>query len=90
MRTVVRRQFRLRIDGAAATRFVSVRAFLQEDSLGQRVRIDGRLLTSTPQLIGGATPRGVAVAHTLEIEVPASEPAGLVNHNIIWLAEDAR
>lgn len=63
---------------------------MQNDMPGQRVRIDGRLLTSVPQLIDASVPVGIAVAHTLEIEVPVSEPAGLLAQNIVWLVEAAR
>lgn len=91
LRTVVRRQFRLRIDGAATTaRFVRTRAYLQSDASGHRVRIDGRLLTAGPQLIDAMIPLGVPVVHTLEIEVPTTEPAGMLAESILWLAEDVQ
>jgi hypothetical protein len=91
VRTVVRRQFRLRIDGVATTaRAARTYALLQNDVPGHRVRLDGRLLSSGPQLIDAALPLGVPIAHTLEIEIPISEPAGIINENIIWLAEDVR
>ena len=90
-RTVVKKRFRLRVDGrASATRFVRVRAFVQVDIPGQRIRIDGRLVTSLPQQVGAATPLGVPVSHLLEIEVPASEPAGSITQDIVWLVEDVR
>jgi hypothetical protein len=90
-RTVVRRRFRLRIDGrSAAARFVRLRAFVQNDMPGTRVRVDGRLLTSAPQLIDPAAPLGVPVAHTVEIEVPASEPQGMLAQTIVWVVEDDR
>jgi hypothetical protein len=91
VRTVVRRQFRLRVDGVATTaRYVRTQAFVQHDVPGHQVRVDGRLLTSAPRLIDAITPLGVAVAHTLEIEVPVSEPEGMLAENIIWLVEDVR
>jgi hypothetical protein len=90
LRTVVRRQFRLRVDRVATTaRFVRTRAYLQSDAPGHRVRLDGRLLTAGPQLIDAMIPIGIPVAHTLEIEVPISEPAGMLAETIVWLAEDA-
>lgn len=89
-RTVVQRKFRMRVDGSSTARFVRVRAFVQQNSPGQRVYVDGRLLTSSPQLIGGEVPLRVPVSHTLEIEVAASEPAGLLAHTIVWLVEEAR
>lgn len=89
--TLVQRRFRVRVDGRSTTaRFARVQAFVQNDMPGQRVRIDGRLLTSVPQLIDASVPVGIAVAHTLEIEVPVSEPAGLLAQNIVWLVEAAR
>jgi hypothetical protein len=91
LRTVVRRQFRLRVDArATAARFARTQAFLQNDVPGHRVRIDGRLLSSTPQLIDTAVPLGVAVAHTLEIEVPVTEPEGMLADHIVWLADGDR
>jgi hypothetical protein len=91
LRTVVRRQFRLRVDGVATTaRFVRTRAYLQSDVPGHRVRLDGRLLTAGPQLIDAMIPIGTPVAHTLEIEVPISEPAGMLAESIVWVAEDVQ
>jgi hypothetical protein len=91
MRTVVRRQFRLRIDAiATAARVVRTYAFVQSDVPGHRVRVDGRLLTAGPQIIDVTIPLGVAVAHTLEIEIPISEPPGMLAESIVWLAEDVR
>lgn len=91
MRTAVRRQFRLRIDGVATTaRTARTHVFLQNGMPGHRVRLDGRLLSSAPQLVDPVVPLGVAVVHTLEIEVPSSEPAGMLNENLVWLAEAAR
>lgn len=89
--TVVQRRFRLRVEaGSTAPRFARVQAFVQSESPGQRVRIDGRLLTSVPTLIDASAPLGVAVVHTLEIEVATSEAPGLLAQNIIWLAEGGR
>lgn len=91
MHTVVRRRFRVRVDGgASAPRFVRLRAFLHGEPSGQRVRVDGRMLTSVPQLIAPSIPRGVAIAHTLEIEVPVSDPPGALAQTLVWLVEDAR
>jgi hypothetical protein len=91
MRTVVRRQFRLRVDAVATTaRIVRTYAFVQGDVPGHQLRVDGRLLTAGPQIIDATVPLGVTVAHTLEIEVPISEPAGMLADNIVWLAEDVR
>jgi hypothetical protein len=89
--TVVQRRFRLRVDArASGARFARVHAFVQNDAPGQRIRIDGRPLTSVPTLIDALVPLGVAVVHVLEIEVPISEPPGPLAQNIVWLAESAR
>jgi hypothetical protein len=89
--TVVRRRFRVRVDGRSTTaRFARMHAFVQNEMPGHRVRIDGRLLTSAPLLIDAAAPLGVPITHTLEIEVPTSEPEGVLAQNIVWLAEAAR
>lgn len=89
MRTIVKRRFRLRVEGGTA-RLVRVRAFVQDNWNGQRVRIDGRTLSSMPQLIDAAVPMRVAVTHTLEIDVPTSEPPGALSHSIVWLAEEVQ
>jgi hypothetical protein len=89
--TVVRRRFRVRVDGrSTSARFARMLAFVQNEMPGQRVRINGRLLTSAPLLIDPSAPLGVPVAHTLEIEVSTAEPEGLLAQNIVWLAEAAR
>lgn len=87
--TAVKRRFRLRVEGASTARFARVRAFVQVDVPGQRIRIDGRLIGTMPILVDAASPLGIAVGHTLEIEVPATEPAGLVTQTINWLVEDS-
>lgn len=89
-KSVVRRRFRLRVEGGATTsRFVRVQAYVQGDNPGQRVRLDGRVLSSSPQLIDANAPLRVAVAHTLEIEVSASEPQGVLAQSIQWIVEDS-
>lgn len=90
MRTLVRKQFRLRVDGnATTTRFARTRAYLQHEVPGHRVRVDGRLLTTTPQIIDAAIPLGAPVSHTLEIQIPINEPEGALNESIVWLVETA-
>jgi hypothetical protein len=88
--TNVKRRFRLRVDGRTPARFARVMAYVQFDRPGQRLRVDGRPLGTVPILIDAASPIGMAVAHTLEIEVPPSEPAGLVMQTIEWLVEESR
>lgn len=55
MRTVVKRTFRLRIDGNGTARFVRVSAFVQGDGGRQRIRLDGMVLTSAPRLVSAST-----------------------------------
>jgi hypothetical protein len=91
VRTAVTRSFRMRVDGiATAARAARTYAFVEDGVPGHRVRIDGRLLTAGPQLIDAAIPLGMAMTHTLEIEVPVSEPEGPLRETIGWRAEDAR
>jgi hypothetical protein len=87
-RPVIQRRFRLRIDGGGSARFVRVRAFLQVATPGQQVRLDGRLLTEAPLIVDAATPLGVAVAHTVEIEVSPSAREGVLAESIVWIAEE--
>jgi hypothetical protein len=88
MRMVVTRRFRMRVDSSSTTaRFARIRAFVQASVPGQQVRLDGRLLTSAPQLVDPVLPLGITVAHTLELEVSTSAPAGALTQSIIWLVE---
>jgi hypothetical protein len=86
--SAVQRRFRLRVDGGGSARFVRVRAYLQVATPGQQVRIDGRLLTEAPQIIDAATPLGVAMTHTLEIDISPSAREGLLAESIVWIAEE--
>ncbi|HVK88804.1 MAG TPA: hypothetical protein VM513_32010 [Kofleriaceae bacterium] len=90
MRTVIQRRFRLRVDGQSSGRFVRVSAFVQHDVPGQRVKLDGRILSTMPQVVDAARPLRMPVAHMLEIEVSASQPEGPLAESIIWIVEDAR
>jgi hypothetical protein len=85
---IVQRRFRLRVEGRSSARFAAVRAYLAEDLPGQRVRIDGRLLSTAMTLVDAAAPIGVATTHVLEIEISSTEPDGLLAHTIEWTAED--
>lgn len=87
---ILRRRFRLRVDGRTSARFVTLRAHIADDMAGQRLRLDGRLLSTTPTLVDAAAPVGVAMVHTIEIEVLSSEPEGLLAHTIEWTVEDMR
>jgi hypothetical protein len=45
------------------------------------------LLSTIPQIIDANAIVGLAVRHTIEIEVPHSEPAGELLSSITWTAE---
>jgi hypothetical protein len=86
--SITRRRIAVRLESAnGLPRFVRLRALLQAEDPRCRVRIDGITLTTLPQLIDAHAPVGPAVAHTIEVEVPASEPEGPVFSAITWLAE---
>lgn len=87
-RTVVRRRFRLRVEGAGPARFVRVRAFVQASTPGQQVRLDGRVLTEAPLIVDAAMPLRAAVSHTLEIEIAASAREGLLAETVMWTVEE--
>jgi hypothetical protein len=85
---VDRRQIAVRLRSASGrARFARLQASLKVEDPRCRVRIDGIVLTQVPQLIDAAAPVGAAVAHTLEIEVPVSEPPGVLATEITWLAD---
>lgn len=89
-RAVIRKSFRLRVDGAGSGRFVRVRAFVQAGGQGKRYFLDGRPLSTVPMVVDAAAPVRVAVAHTLEIEVSAAEPDGMLAETIGWQVEEIR
>jgi hypothetical protein len=72
---------------AGAAHFARLYATLDNASGGCIVRVDGIRLGPVRQLIDGRAPVGAAVSHTIDIEVPASEPPGTVLAPIAWLAE---
>jgi hypothetical protein len=84
--TVTRKRIGISVEGEG-TGFARLSANLVTDDPRARVRVDGVLLSSSPQLVDAGAPIGRAVAHTVEIEVPASEPAGPVAAAITWRAE---
>jgi hypothetical protein len=82
-----RTSVRLRIASRnPATRFARLTAYLQVDDPHCRVRVDGILLSSVPQVIDARAPVGRPLAHTLQIEVPAAAPAGALQSSITWVA----
>jgi hypothetical protein len=83
-----RRIVRVRLRAATASvRFARLSARLDGGAGGCIVRVDGVRLGPMPQLIDASAPIGLAVSHTIEFDVPASEPAGAVAASITWLAE---
>lgn len=72
---------------SSLARFATVRAFLATDDGRSRVRVDGIPLSSTPQLIEARARLGSATTHTIEIEIPASMPAGPLFSSITWIVE---
>jgi hypothetical protein len=86
--SITRRRITVRVErGAGGMAFARLSASLVADDARARVRIDGVLLSAAPRLVDAGAPLGVAVAHTIEIEVPSTEPAGRVAAAITWHAE---
>jgi hypothetical protein len=86
-RATYRAVVRVRVQGKTSARFARLRAGLDDGTTRCKVRIDGILLSAVPQMIDALAPLGRAVTHTLEIEVPASEPPAPLASSIVWLAE---
>jgi hypothetical protein len=85
---VRRERVLVRLQRASGTGgFARLRAYLATAPGGLRVRVDGVLLSAVPQLVDANAPIGPAVAHLIEIEVPASEPPGAIFVPITWLAD---
>jgi hypothetical protein len=60
---------------------------LASDSPTVRVRLDGRVLSTTPQLISPNAPVGRPLSHNLEIEVSSSAAPGPLETILTWSAE---
>jgi hypothetical protein len=86
-KAVWRSSIRVRLYGTTGARFARLSASLTNYDARCRVRLDGVLLSAVPQVVDALAPLGRRVTHTLEIEVPASEPAGPVASSIEWFAE---
>ena len=86
-RATYRSIFRVLVQGRTPGRFARLRASVEAAGPRCTVRIDGVLLSAVPLMIDPLAPVGRAVTHTLDIEVPASEPPGLLASSITWLAE---
>jgi hypothetical protein len=68
------------ITGGTAT----LRAFLEYSDGRAVVRVNGITLGAAPTVIDAHAPIGDAIVHHIEIEVPASMPAGEVASAIRW------
>jgi hypothetical protein len=86
--TVITRSFAVRIGGPSreARGTATLRAFLETPDPRATMRIDGIVLGTAPVVIHHHAPIGVAVAHTLEIEVPVTAPDGPLVASIGWEA----
>jgi hypothetical protein len=62
----------------------TLRAFLETADPGCVVRVDGVVLSHTPRVVQRHAPIGVAVAHRIEIEVPATAAEGPIATSIGW------
>jgi len=81
----IEKQFAIRIDSPAdANGTVTLRASLETTDARVRLRIDGHLISAVPTVITSRARIGVAAMHTLEIEIPASVPAGTFATSLRW------
>jgi hypothetical protein len=86
--TIIHREFAIRLlSSSNPTGMAIVSAWLQVDDRRARVRIDGRLLSDAPLVVDADAVIGSAARHTIEVEVPYSEPAGPLVSRITWRAE---
>lgn len=62
----------------------TLRAFLETADPRCVVRVDGVVLSVTPRVVQRYAPIGVAVAHRIDIEVPATAAEGPIATSIGW------
>ncbi|MGZ6124249.1 MAG: hypothetical protein ACXWLR_04770 [Myxococcales bacterium] len=86
-RTIWRSTVRIRLQGTTTARFARLSASLRDLDTRCRIRLDGTLLSALPQVVDAQVPVGRSITHSLEIEIPASEPPGPIASSIEWLAE---
>ncbi|HWW61606.1 MAG TPA: hypothetical protein VN181_09575 [Thermoanaerobaculia bacterium] len=84
----LRRRFALRIVRSGELSWGTVKVTAMRDVADARstVRIDGKLLSSTPLVIDARAAVGTVIIHTLEIAVPESAAPGPLNVSISWQA----
>lgn len=83
---VVSRRFSVRLDRKSGERggTATLRAFLATSDVHCIYRVDGILLSTNPVAIDRLMPIGREISHWLEIEIPASAPAGTLFTTIEW------
>jgi hypothetical protein len=85
----VTRRVRLRITRRnGAPGMVVVSAFLMRDCHPCKLKLDGIELKSAPTLVLQRAQLNTTTDHRLEIEIPASMPAGAVDAEIGWQVEE--
>jgi hypothetical protein len=84
--THVRHHFGIRISRSSGqpSGTAVITAWLSSDDGRATIRVDGRTLTSTATVIDAHASVGSTTSHTLDIEVPASSPAGGMGSSIEW------
>jgi hypothetical protein len=86
---VVSRRVRLRLERrSGAPGSVRLSASLARDCAPLKLTLDGVVLRTEPAVIAPHVSLNSATAHTVELEIPASAPAGPVDAEIIWQVED--
>lgn len=83
-----RKQFGIRINAAAAAEgeTATLRAFLETEDRRVKIRIDGIVIGTVPQVIGVHVPLGATTIHVLELEIPPDVPEGMFASTIRWEA----
>jgi hypothetical protein len=86
--TVTSRSFGVRIGHPSreARGTAILRAFLETPDPRATIRIDGIVLGTAPAVIQHHAPIGIAITHTLEIEIPVTAPDGPLAAAIGWEA----
>ncbi len=85
---VVVRRIAVTLEGGAGVASVArLRCFLHADDGRIRVRVNGVLLSSIPQLVDSRARVGTATVHEIALEVPDSSSPGALLSSIGWLAE---
>ena len=89
--TTVRRRVAMRIDafGTGLMRSARLRVALRHTVSGHLVKVNGVVLSTTPQTILMRAPLGHIVTCDLEITIPATAPAGPIFSTMTWQAESS-